>query len=142
MRKIIKKMLQKQSGQALVEFAVVIPIFLLIIIGIIGVGYMLVAEQVVTYAAREGARIGAQTNKNDQINGAIEAAMKAFDNNYSRTTIMISPAEETSPDRVRGKTLSVSVAYTVPFTIPLINNGEIIKVNAESLARIEYDDSF
>ena len=46
-------------GAQLVEFALVFPIVLLLTAGIIDVGFLLKDYQVVTNAAREGARLGA-----------------------------------------------------------------------------------
>jgi Flp pilus assembly protein TadG len=43
-------------GQALVEFALVIPIFLLVLSGILDFGFMLYSRMSVISAAREGAR--------------------------------------------------------------------------------------
>jgi Flp pilus assembly protein TadG len=44
------------KGQALVEFAVVIPIFLLILFGALDLGRVIWANDIVANAAREGAR--------------------------------------------------------------------------------------
>ena len=46
-------------GAQLVEFALVFPVVLLLTAGIIDVGFLLKDYQVVTNAAREGARLGA-----------------------------------------------------------------------------------
>src|SRR5215471_13887973 len=45
-------------GGAAVEFALVLPIFLLLVMGALDYGYFFFSEQVVTGAAREGARAG------------------------------------------------------------------------------------
>ena len=46
----------RQSGQSLVEFALVLPVFLLILAGIIDMGFMFYSRITVINAAREGAR--------------------------------------------------------------------------------------
>ena len=46
-----------QSGQALVEFALVIPVFLLALVGIFDVGRMVYTNSALSQAAREGARL-------------------------------------------------------------------------------------
>ncbi len=46
-------------GQALVEFALVLPLFLLIVFGTIDVGRFVYAHSTLSQAAREGARLGA-----------------------------------------------------------------------------------
>ena len=49
----------EQRGQSLVEFALVLPIFLVLVLGIVDFGMGLRAWITVTNAAREGARVGA-----------------------------------------------------------------------------------
>jgi Flp pilus assembly protein TadG len=51
----------RRQGQSLVEFAVVLPIFLLILAGILDFGLGLYSQMTIINAAREGARIGAVT---------------------------------------------------------------------------------
>jgi Flp pilus assembly protein TadG len=48
-----------RTGQALVEFALVLPIFFLLLFGLIDVGRYVYMNTVLSQAAREGARLGA-----------------------------------------------------------------------------------
>lgn len=48
---------QRRKGQALVEFALVIPLFLLLLVGLFDLGRAVFAYNTLTNAAREGARI-------------------------------------------------------------------------------------
>ena len=48
----------RTRAQALVEFAVVLPVFLLILAGILDFGFILYSRMTVINAARDGARIG------------------------------------------------------------------------------------
>ena len=108
-----------QNGQAVLEFALILPILLFLLFAIFTVGYWMNVQQIVTQAAAQGARQGALTNDNDQINGAIAANMKALDPDLeknpaqARTSITITP-----PDpglRKRGSSLTVFVKYEMPF---------------------------
>lgn len=47
-----------QRGAAAVELALVLPLFLLLVVGVIDFGYFLFVSEVATNAAREGARAG------------------------------------------------------------------------------------
>jgi Flp pilus assembly protein TadG len=47
-----------RSGQSLVEFAVVLPVFLLVLAGILDFGLGLYSQMTIINAAREGARFG------------------------------------------------------------------------------------
>ncbi|WP_439671347.1 TadE-like domain-containing protein [Cupriavidus necator] len=49
---------QKQKGAAAVEFALVLPVLLLIVFGIVELGIALYDKAVITNASREGARAG------------------------------------------------------------------------------------
>jgi hypothetical protein len=50
---------ERDRGQALVEFAVVLPIFLLVVFGLIDVGRLVYTNATLSQAAREGARLAA-----------------------------------------------------------------------------------
>ena len=49
---------RRRSGQSLVEFAVVLPVFLLVLAGILDFGLGLYSQMTIINAAREGARFG------------------------------------------------------------------------------------
>jgi Flp pilus assembly protein TadG len=49
---------QDQDGAAAVEFALVLPLLALLVMGIADYGYFFFSQQIVTNAAREGARTG------------------------------------------------------------------------------------
>jgi Flp pilus assembly protein TadG len=51
-----------QSGGAAVEFALVLPLFMTLVMGAVDYGYFFFSEQVITNAAREGARAGTLIN--------------------------------------------------------------------------------
>ena len=48
---------KKQEGQSLIEFAIVLPVLLLVVFGIIQFGIIFNAQITLTHAAREGARV-------------------------------------------------------------------------------------
>jgi Flp pilus assembly protein TadG len=50
---------RQAAGQGLVEFALILPILLLVVFGLIDVGRLVFANSVVSQAAREGARVAA-----------------------------------------------------------------------------------
>lgn len=49
----------RQRGQTLAEFALVLPIFLLVVFGVFDAGRLVYTNSVLSQAAREGARLGA-----------------------------------------------------------------------------------
>lgn len=52
-----EKIFRGEKGQSLVEFALLLPVLMLILLGIVEFGFMLNAKIVITSAAREGARV-------------------------------------------------------------------------------------
>ena len=55
---------RRRKGAAIVEFAVVVPVLLLFLLGIVEYGRMLQVANVTTNASREGARYAAQADVN------------------------------------------------------------------------------
>src|SRR5882757_936386 len=49
---------RNRRGAAAVEFAIVAPVFFLLVFGMVEYGRMIMVQQVITNAAREGARVG------------------------------------------------------------------------------------
>jgi Flp pilus assembly protein TadG len=47
-----------QSGAVAVEFALVLPLFLVLVIGVVEFGLIMYSKAVITNASREGARLG------------------------------------------------------------------------------------
>ena len=55
---------KSEKGIAAIELALVLPIFVLLIIGLMDLAVMMYNTQVITNASREGARWGVITNNN------------------------------------------------------------------------------
>lgn len=99
-------------------------------------GFFLASQQIVTYACREGARAGALSNENSQIEAAIRSAMSSIDPGNSLSTISISPEFDSDPSRIRGNPLHVTLHYSLPFHIPLLSSDHL-DVSSEAIVRIE-----
>src|SRR5687767_3180728 len=66
-----------ESGQSLVEFAIVLPVLLALVVGIFEFGRAWNVDQVLTNAAREGARRAViPTATEDDVFEAVEDAME------------------------------------------------------------------
>jgi hypothetical protein len=63
---------KNQNGQALVEFALILPVLLLIILGILEFGWLFNSQITVTSSAREGARVACVTDEEGKIKSAIK----------------------------------------------------------------------
>ena len=63
-----------RRGGAAVEFALVLPIFLLLVMGTVDYGYYFFSDQVMAGAAREGARAGSMVEPGSSAAAAVAAA--------------------------------------------------------------------
>ena len=55
--RLLRRFVRAQSGAEVIEFALTLPLLLLVVLGIIEFGFLFQQYEVVTNAAREGARI-------------------------------------------------------------------------------------
>jgi hypothetical protein len=56
-RTVLKRLLQSSSGQSVIEFAIVMPLVLILVLGVVEFGYALLDQQVVTKLTREGSNL-------------------------------------------------------------------------------------
>jgi len=137
------KRLKLQAGSNLVEFAVVLPLLLTLVFGIVDFSLALFDKAVITNAAREGARAGvvfrAPQPTDDQI-----AVTKATDYcstyliTFSASSLSIPPPTWSDIDgnglRNSGDTLTVVVNYPYRFLIPGLGS---LNLRATSVMRFE-----
>jgi len=69
---------RKQSGQELVEFAIVLPLLLLVVFGVLDLGRIFHSAITITNAAREGARYG--MTHSDDVTGIVNATLNEAQN--------------------------------------------------------------
>ncbi|MGI9648242.1 MAG: TadE family protein [Acidimicrobiia bacterium] len=90
--------LKRDSGAALVEFAIVVPLLLLLVFGIIEFGRAYNAQNTLTHAAREGAREYAITQ--DPVAGETAAKDAATSLTSSDITVTLSACTPGQPATV------------------------------------------
>jgi len=100
MKKPIAKFFNNQHGAAFVEFALVLPILLILVGGIVEFGFLYYNKQVLTNASREGVRAG---------------IVYEFDENGNRETADISQiAQDYANDRIFPFNQNHQVSVTAP----------------------------
>jgi Flp pilus assembly protein TadG len=102
----------RSRGGAAIEFALVLPVFLLVVFGAVEYGYYFWSEQIVTAAAREGARAGTTVDPDDGTDAARSAAM-AVARNYMTAAGLQPQGVNATPTTVLGMTaIEVDISYT------------------------------
>lgn len=101
-----------QRGQSLVEFALILPLFLLMFFAMVDFGRGFYTWLLVTNAAREGARVAATQQASPAIQTRIIDALGGLD--QADLTITL-----TNVQGSRGQAVEVDLAYDFEFVTPI-----------------------
>jgi hypothetical protein len=132
-------------GQSLTEFALAIPIFMLVLVAIAEGGYFVVASTIVSHAAHEGARLGvlADTSQVALRNRVISSARAVVAIEPGDITVCINGASACGPSdfsgRDDGDRLHVQAAYTHRPLVGYVFPGISWQANAEAELWVEED---
>ena len=113
---MILKCVKNRKGQSLVETALVLPIILILLTGIIDFGLLFNNYLMVSNASREGARSAVTGSTNEQIRAAVNTVAASLD--PDRLTITIFP--DLLVDRSTGVAVAVTVKYNYSMVTPII----------------------
>jgi Flp pilus assembly protein TadG len=102
---------RNRRGAAVVEFAVVSPVFFLLVFGMIEYGRLVMVQQLLTNAAREGARVGVLDNSTA---AEVTAAVNTYLNSANITSATITCNPSTPSSATYGQPVTVTV--TIPFS--------------------------
>jgi Flp pilus assembly protein TadG len=131
---------EKESGQALVEFALVAPLLLLLILGMVDFARAWSAYEAITYQARQGARMAVVDNPNTaeaDVIQAIEDGLGRAALDASQATISI-----TGFGDLRGTPLQVQIDYPVTLAfsgrfLDWLNGDETLVLSTQFVMRNE-----
>ena len=144
--RLARRLFRKDSGQNLVEFALVVVLLMLLVVGIVEFGRAWNLYQILANAAREGARLASLPSgftTSSAVNTRVNSYLTNGNVNTSKATITIGGA---GVDGGTGTQVSVTVSYPYKFTyvgpiIRLINRnasaGADITIQAQSIMRNE-----
>jgi Flp pilus assembly protein TadG len=128
--------LASTRAQALVEFALVISLLVMVIMGIFDLGWAIYAQNMISNAAAEGARTGIIISNTD---ADIQTRIRASTPSLSNVQITILP---TGPRTVNdfGNPITVTVVYTYHPITPVIGQivtGSGLRLSATASMKIE-----
>lgn len=122
---MIKK---KRRGQALVEFALVLPILLSLLVGIVDIGFLYNHQLTLTNASREGARMGTLGHDEAEVLDDVKAYLTA-----SGYTPM--PPDADIDVTIAGGQVTVDINSQVPWLFAM--SGAPITLAAQTRMRHE-----
>jgi Flp pilus assembly protein TadG len=115
--KVCRSCRRNRRGAAAVEFAVVSPVLFLLIFGMIEYGRMVMVQQVITNAAREGARKGVlDGSTNSDVTTVVGNYLTSA--NISGATTTVTPTNPSNATYGGTVTVSVSVPYSKVSWLP------------------------
>jgi len=126
----IRQRLASERGAELIEFAMVLPLLLMLVFGIVDFGFMFQRYLVVTNAAREGARMASLPNYlPEQVQARVNAYIAAGGLTGTATT----PPPVTESMTVGGRTFTV-VRVTVSYSHDFVFLGPIMSLFGDGLS--------
>jgi Flp pilus assembly protein TadG len=145
-----RKFLETNRGASAVEFAIVLPLLVLLLFGIIELSLALYDQAMITNASREGARFGivyrvpaiSDTEITDVVNNYLGSNLVTFGGKRSPSSSPVSGATVivTRTGVSPGGDLKVRVGYTYNFLVlPKFTPGLGLGINmaAETVMRME-----
>jgi Flp pilus assembly protein TadG len=126
-----------ERGQAIVEFALVVPTLLVVALAMVVVAELGVARLALQHATAEAARAGALSNDDARIRGTLAATVAPLA--PDRVASAISPPQEEPPRNgdPRGSLLTVRASYTLPVPLGFVGLPRLV-VTASASRRIEW----
>ncbi len=125
-------MWKNEKGQSLVEFALLIPILILILMAIVEFGFMFNTYITINNASREGARLGSLGGSDTEVAlRVLEASPNLASENF---TIAVTPGV-----RNRGDMIRVNIQYDYQIITPIMSTvlSPLIDLEAETVMRVE-----
>ncbi len=131
---MLNSRIKNQRGQAMAELAIVLPILLLIIFGIIEFGQIYAIDLAINNAAREGARAAALGAPDEDITIIVNDRCSFLDSTKLDLDITPEPVE-----RISGNPVTIDLEYPVEINIPIISaiTGNPYIVSAQVIMRAE-----
>jgi Flp pilus assembly protein TadG len=126
-----------ERGASAVEFAILLPVLMLILFGIIEFGMVMYSREILTNASREGARAGIVQQTPKLTQGQIEGVVTNYLTNTgidpANVTVSIAGAGGVFPNN-----LTVSTSYPYQFFAPgILGLGNSITLTTQTVMRHE-----
>ena len=140
MKKFLNEKRKDEEGQSMVEFALILPIFLLILCGIIDFGWMFYNQLALNNICREGARYAVVNTAPDHTTDEILRHIDNYiDSTYALGELDVE-VKYTTPTNPVGGDVSVSVKEDFSYLTPIISTvtgKQSRPLTAEVIMRVE-----
>ena len=115
--------LRHERGATVVEFAFIVPLLIVLVLGIAEFGHAFQVQGTLSAAAREGVRIMALQNDPAGARAAVRGAAPSLDPAVTDAQIVITPAACPTTTGTTNTTVRVTVTYRMPFLTTFFGSG-------------------
>jgi Flp pilus assembly protein TadG len=126
-----------ERGQAIVEFALVLPTLLVVALAMVLVAELGIARLALQHATAEAARAGALSNDDDRVRGTLAATVAPLSSDRVTTEIVPTQAESPRNGDPRGSLITVRASYALPVPLGFVGLPRLV-VTASASRRIEW----
>ena len=130
MRRRSLKIIKNENGASAVEFAIILPILVILIFGIVEFGIAYNNYLAITHAAREGARLAAVDLYNPKLEDIIRE--RAYPISPNKITVS---TPDGLPPKI-GDRVEVEVTYSISIEIPFVGSWNI-PLKSKATMRLE-----
>lgn len=116
--KQLAKLRHGESGQSLVELAITLPLVLLLIFGMLEMGWLASTRQVMDTITREATRAGIVGTTTTACTTAVNSAVTSKKPSYMTKTITVT-VTFSNPSNFKSGNIAVTTAYDLPTLTPL-----------------------
>lgn len=127
----MRRRLQKADGQATVEMALILPILIWLMLGLVDVARMANTFLVIQHASREAVRLGVTGASDSQVSNRVFAMAPTLDS--TQMTVAISPVGV----RTTGSDITVRINYRYRVLAIMAFVGAEVPLTASLTARVE-----
>jgi Flp pilus assembly protein TadG len=130
---VVSGMMKEEKGQSLTEFALLLPLLLLLICGIVDMGRLLFAYQSLHMTVQEAVRLGGLGKSDTEIISYAKGHVQVA--NPAQLLVNIVPAQAV---RKPGQDVTVTLSYKLPFITPLVSHViPVPTLSTNSTIRVE-----
>lgn len=130
----LRRYLSSRKGQSAVELALILPVLVLLLVGLLQVGLIMEDFLQLQTATEEGARAAMLGESDAQIAQAVDQSAPRLDPN-SLTVTVTPPAANRTP----GTEVTVTTDYPIAIDIPLLQSllGSGVQLSSQVTMRME-----
>lgn len=134
MLQALTRIMRNRKGQSLVELALVLPLILFLLMGVVEFGRLFHTYLITIQGSREGARLAVVGASDTTVITKVEQVTASLD--LEQLNVLINPGEK---ERIRGTSVVVQVNYSLDLLIPNVFNmlPDPFIVSSETVMRME-----